>query len=56
MNFRQTRFDGPEKFSVVVSIEVSREAALDAHLGGATLNRLDRLGNQTICGMEISVW
>ena len=55
MKFGQARLDGAKKFDVVIAVEVLREAALDAHFGGAELNRFDRLGNQRIRGMKISV-
>ena len=55
MKFRQASLDGAKKFNVVVAVEIFREAALNAHFGGAALDRLERLGNQRIRGMKISI-
>ena len=56
MKFWQARLDGSQEFNIVVSVEVFGEPALDAHLGGAMLNRLNRLGQQRIGGMKIGIW
>ena len=55
MKFRQARFDGAKKFDVVIAVQIFRETALNAHLGGAALDGLDRFGHQRIRGMKISV-
>ena len=54
MKFRQASLDGAKKFNVIVAVEIFREAALNAHFRGPTLDRLERLGNQRIRGMKIS--
>ncbi len=51
----QARLDGAQKFDVVIAVEIFRQAALDAHLGGAEFNRFDGFGHQRIGGVKISV-
>ena len=55
MKFGQAGLDGAKKFDVVISVQIFREAALNAHLGGAALDGLERFGQQRIGGMKISI-
>ena len=41
MKIGQAFLDGAEKLDVVIAVEIFREAALDAHLGGAALHRFE---------------
>ena len=55
MKFRQAGFDGAKEFDVVVSVQIFRETALNAHFGGAAIDGLERFGQQRIGGMKISI-
>src|SRR5579863_168626 len=55
MKLGQARLDRAKKLDIVITVEVLRQAALNAYFGGALFNRLDGFGHQRFRGVEISV-
>src|SRR5438105_5036833 len=55
MQLRQRCVDVAQQLRVVAALQVARQAALDAQLGGAEKRGVPRFGDQCLGGMEIGV-
>src|SRR5579885_2712183 len=55
VKLRKPRFDSPQQLHVIITVEIFREAALNADLGRALPHGFDRFCQQGIGGMKVSV-